>query len=152
METLERAAVEKAATDKTVKGATAELIPGTYLVDVTYRVRGTITKGEDYEQTFWNSLPLLGMMLRAMNSAGIILGKGQVKRMVADVLANDLTTAELLSEKELKGWVSELQMEMAEACTKTATGKTTASLSIEMLADSIPATPTAARTGEPVKA
>jgi len=135
MDLTTRAAIEKAATDKTIKGATAELDAGTHRIDVTVRVHGTITKGEDYEQTFWNSLPLLGMMLRAMNSAGIVLGKGQVKRMVADVLANDLTTAELLAEKELKAWVKELQTEMATACTKVATGKTTASLAVETVAE-----------------
>ena len=130
METLTRAAIIKASTDKLVKGATAELSPGTYHVKTTVEIAGTITKGEDFEQTFWNSLPLMGMMLRAMNEAGIILGKGRVKAMVADVLKNGLTSEELLAEKELKSYVAALEEGMQDACTKVATGKTTSSLSV----------------------
>jgi len=138
MDTLTRAAIEKAATEKVVKGATAELEPGTYEVHETFEVHGTITKGEDYEQKFWNSLPLMGMLLRAMNEAGVVLGKGRVKRMVEDVLARDMTSEELLAEKELKKWVSAAQKELSEKATKPATGKTTSSLSVTCLTEAKP--------------
>jgi len=130
METVTRAVIEKLATLKIIKGATKDLDPGTYRVKGTVEYDGTLTKGEDYVQTFWNDLPLLGMLLRAMNAGGVILGKRQIKAMVADVLANDLTSKELLAEKELKKWVKALKTEMQDACTKIATGKTTCSLSI----------------------
>ncbi|MBW2636009.1 MAG: hypothetical protein JRC86_00535 [Deltaproteobacteria bacterium] len=133
MDTAVKAAIEKLATSKAIAGATKDLEPGEYRVKALIDVDAIVTKGEDYTQTFWNALPLLGMLLRSMNSAGLILGKGQVKRMIKDVLENGLTSEELLQEKELGNWVKELTKAMQDSCTKPASGKTTAVSSIKII-------------------
>ncbi len=138
MDTLTRAAIVKAASEKLIKDATAELEPSgdlPYQIDTTVRIHGTITKGKDFDQLFWNTLPLMGMVFRIMNEAGIVLGKGRVKKMVADILENDLTSEELLAEKDLKKWVKAAQEELSSKATRTATGKTTSSLAVEVIAD-----------------
>lgn len=53
---LEQVAINKAVSSKEFKAASADLEPGTYAVDMTVRIAGTVNKGEPFEQRISNKI------------------------------------------------------------------------------------------------
>ena len=148
METLARAAVEKAATTKAVKGATKDLEPGLYLIDTVVSIKGTITKGEGYEEHMSNSVNWRGVFVRSMLDRGLIRlvrvpgkklprlrfrDKASRKIWVDLIRAIDEGEDEARKEeqKQAEALLGRWFAKVMDKTLKTHTGKTTASLSVE---------------------
>jgi len=134
MDVTTRAAIEKAAAIKTIKGATARLDAGEYPVDVTVRIHGTIKKGEPYAQTIWPSVNLLAVLTRLLNVAG------RVQRAAFEDAVRAVMSGEddILADADgnpinLKAWTEETVKRLAEAGETICTGKTTAKLDVEVV-------------------
>jgi len=68
---IEQVAINKAVSDKEFKAASAELPAGTYAVDMTVKVSGTINKGEAFEQRISNKVDwilLFALMASKVNN------------------------------------------------------------------------------------
>jgi len=136
--TLERAAVEKAATNKAVKGGTKGLTAGTHGVDLLVRINGTITKGEEYSQVIWPSVPILDVLIRMLDTAGCVQ-RAAFEAAVEAVLggAKPFLTDEAGKPVNLKEWATEAVERLADAGETVCTGKTTASLSVEAVREPV---------------
>lgn len=90
--------------------ASKGLAPGDHPVDVTYRVRGTVTKGEDYTQEIVNKVDtwlLLGVALSKLNGT---TAESIVREAIAieesedaDALAKEVKDAAKAAIRKLKG-------------------------------------------------
>lgn len=70
-ESLKQVAINKAISAKEFKAASAELEPGTYAVDMSVQIRGTINKGEAFEQRISNKVDwilLFALMASKVNN------------------------------------------------------------------------------------
>lgn len=66
-ESIATVTVAKAIKDKALKAARERVLPGTYAIDTTVRVHGTITVGEDGEQTYPIAIPWEFLTLWLLN-------------------------------------------------------------------------------------
>jgi len=130
MDTLTRAAIVKAASEKIIKGATAELLPSgdqPYPVDVTVRITGTITKGEEYEAVIRPAIPIYDVLVAMLDEAGCVQ-QGTFDRAYARVAGG------FKAEADVKEWAKAALSKLDDLGVKNCTGKTTASLAVEAIA------------------
>lgn len=114
-------AIEQVALSKAVKATTIEA--GNYDVDFTVRVKGSITKGEDYESRVTQSASpwkILAVALSKLNGITI-------ESLVKESEAGEIDTSDLA--KRADDAIGSLK----ESTLKTCSGKTTAKITVEVV-------------------
>ena len=119
-------AIVEAAIAKAVK-MPRNLPVGSHKVDIVVRIQGTLTKGEDYETTVYQSVPFDRLFAIALSK----LNGVTAEMIVREALANEIET------EEVKASVKEAVRELVDATVKTASGKTTAKLNTELIESAI---------------
>jgi hypothetical protein len=133
MENEQIVAVAKAVKDKVLKGATKEVDPGRYDVDLLVRVLGSFTKGEDFEQKITAKINF------ALLSA---LALSKVNKETRDSIVEDFIMAMGRSETspehsklidQVKDEIQPKLNEIKEMTVTTMTGKITTDLTTEVV-------------------
>lgn len=103
------------------KGIREKVTVGTHAVDMTVHVVGTVTVGEDYEQSIITSLPMAKLICKL---ASQISQERLVEFLSPESLAK-------ISDKEVEDFSSRIQSEwekLSQSVKKTCKGKVTAKL------------------------
>ena len=128
MNTLDKIALRKAAlTDSALKKISAELKAGNYPVDILIRIKGELTKGEDYKQDLVAKADPWGLLAVALSKLN-------------DVTVEALTReAVKLSDKkmtEVKAQAKEAIAKVKAPTKSTCNGKITANVVAEVVENS----------------
>lgn len=67
MDNLLKVAVAKVVKAKEEKEASSKLVAGEYYIDETIRIKGKVTKGEDYDETIWVALKPMKILAVALS-------------------------------------------------------------------------------------
>jgi Glu-tRNA(Gln) amidotransferase subunit E-like FAD-binding protein len=119
-----KTAIGKVLKPKQVSEASSKLSSGMYEIDEIVRLTGTITKGEDYEQTVAMSVPvwkLLAVTLSKLNNETV----DSIVRK-ADEISDE-------QEKEIKEKAQEALTKIKGKAKKVCAGKVTTDLAIEIV-------------------
>jgi hypothetical protein len=113
------AAIAGSLKDAVVKSAKAAIRAGDHAVDVVVRVRGTLSKGKDYEQRVTAAMPMKDMLIAAVKLNGISMEKFMEQYLdSAAGLTTDITD-------EHREEMAEVWDRLSEKFTRTCNGKVT---------------------------
>lgn len=124
---IDTAAVACVIKEKAAKEAKAGLKVGTHGVDVTVRIRGTVTKGEDFEQAVTASIPWQRIALALFDKMARQIGPKAVREAIESFKDGE-TVEEFVEELNAAG--NMLAEAMTLGCTKMVNGKVTTALTI----------------------
>lgn len=116
-------ALSKLIADKQAKDARSKLGPGHHDIDLTVRIKGSMSIGEDYEKAPTVSIPLLAVLALFAKRAGVT--KESSLNLIRECMVEALSTANkgadvLAAEVEgLEIMVKEIQQEVIAKLPKT---------------------------------